>query len=79
MYTFDVGLDNVGLFRVSGSVKVVEKMRMQFEESGDVDLEQINDVPATAGLLKVFLRDLPDTLVSERLTRTFFSLIQGTV
>ncbi|XP_059176028.1 protein FAM13A-like isoform X2 [Physella acuta] len=77
-FIYKYGLDNVGLFRVSGSVKVVEKMRMQFEESGDVDLEQMNDVPATAGLLKVFLRDLPDTLVPERLTRTFFSLIQDT-
>ncbi|KAH9498377.1 hypothetical protein Btru_008131 [Bulinus truncatus] len=70
------GLDSVGLFRVSGSVRVVERMRAQFELKGDVDLEQDNDVAAAAGLLKVFLRDLPDTLVPSRLTHRFFSVVQ---
>ncbi|CAL1544563.1 unnamed protein product, partial [Lymnaea stagnalis] len=37
-YIYKYGLDNVGLFRVSGSVRVVERMRMQFELTGDVDL-----------------------------------------
>ncbi|GFO23335.1 protein fam13b-like isoform x2 [Plakobranchus ocellatus] len=71
------GLDNVGLFRVSGSVRVVERLRMQFELTGDVDLEGENDVAATAGLLRVFLRDLPDTLVPEKLTPRFFNIVQG--
>ncbi|BFZ02681.1 hypothetical protein BsWGS_05722 [Bradybaena similaris] len=75
-YIYKYGLDNVGLFRVSGSVRVVEKIRMQFEQLGDANLEEENDVAATAGLLRVFLRDLPDTLIPSRLTRHFFSVIQ---
>ncbi|XP_055876846.1 protein FAM13A-like isoform X2 [Biomphalaria glabrata] len=75
-FIYKHGLDNVGLFRVSGSVKVVEKMRTEFEQKGDVDLKEENDIPATAGLLKVFLRDLPDTLVPARLTQHFFSAVQ---
>ncbi|CAG5135337.1 unnamed protein product [Candidula unifasciata] len=75
-YIYKYGLDNVGLFRVSGSVRVVEKIRMQFEQMGDANLEEENDVAATAGLLRVFLRDLPDTLIPSRLTRHFFSVIQ---
>ena len=72
-----LGLDNMGLFRVSGSVRVVERLRLQFELTGDVDLEGENDVAATAGLLRVFLRDLPDTLVPEKLTPRFFNIVQG--
>lgn len=71
------GVDNVGLFRVSGSVRVVEKMRMKIELTGDVDLEEENDVAATAGLLKVFLRDLPDTLIPGRLTQAYLSVANG--
>lgn len=58
-------------------MRVVEKIRMQFEQLGDANLEEENDVAAAAGLLRVFLRDLPDTLIPSRLTRHFFSVIQG--
>ncbi|GFR78150.1 protein FAM13A [Elysia marginata] len=76
-FIYKHGLDNMGLFRVSGSVRVVERLRLQFELTGDVDLEGENDVAATAGLLRVFLRDLPDTLVPEKLTQRFFNIVQG--
>ncbi|RUS70128.1 hypothetical protein EGW08_022112, partial [Elysia chlorotica] len=76
-FIYKHGLDNMGLFRVSGSVRVVERMRLQFELTGDVDLEGEMDVAATAGLLRVFLRDLPDTLVPEKLTPRFFNIVQG--
>ncbi|KAK3797227.1 hypothetical protein RRG08_030453 [Elysia crispata] len=76
-FIYKYGLDNMGLFRVSGSVRVVERLRLQFELTGDVDLEGENDVAATAGLLRVFLRDLPDTLVPEKLTPRFFNIVQG--
>ena len=62
---------------MSGNVKIVERMRMQFELIGDVNFEEENDVAAAAGLLRVFLRDLPDTLVPASLTRLFFSIVQG--
>ena len=71
------GLDNVGLFRVSGNVRVVERMRMQYELMGDVNFEEENDVAAVAGLLRVFLRDLPDTLIPADLTPHFFAVVQG--
>ncbi|XP_012943103.1 protein FAM13B [Aplysia californica] len=75
-YLYRYGLDNVGLFRVSGNVRIVERMRMQFELVGDVNFEEENDTAAVAGLLRVFLRDLPDTLVPAGLTKHFFSIVQ---
>ncbi|XP_065174697.1 uncharacterized protein LOC135804694 isoform X2 [Sycon ciliatum] len=58
------GLDEQGLFRVSGSAKVVEKIKTMFDRGGDIDLEQfMGDLSAVAGALKQFLRELPEPLI----------------
>lgn len=87
------GLESEGLFRVSGSVRAVERLRQAWEaevmsngdggvtgadgdEGGDA-LEVPEawrgqaDVSSVAGLLKLFLRELPDGVVPASLLPSF--------
>ncbi|XP_076831354.1 protein FAM13A isoform X3 [Brachyhypopomus gauderio] len=57
------GLDQEGLFRVSGSVRVVAGLRQRLDGGADVELEQETDASAVASLLKQYLRELPEGLV----------------
>ncbi|XP_076074337.1 protein FAM13A-like isoform X3 [Mytilus galloprovincialis] len=65
------GLDQEGIFRVSGSSKIIEKLRGEFDQRGDANLEEDGDIAAVAGVLKLFLRELPIPLVPENRTQQF--------
>ena len=69
------GLDEQGLFRVSGSAKVVEKIKTMFDRGGDIDLEQfMGDLSAVAGALKQFLVGCVANINKERaFAGVFFS------
>lgn len=60
------GLDREGIYRVSGRQTTTEKLRQQFErdEEGCVFGEDgvTDDVFAIAGILKIYLRELPEPL-----------------
>lgn len=70
-FLLERGIDQVGIFRVSGNSKVVERLRTTFDRNGDAALADAVDVMAVAGLLKLFFRELPETLIPERLTQRF--------
>ncbi|KAI0239940.1 Protein FAM13A [Lamellibrachia satsuma] len=70
-YVLRNGLEVEGIFRVSGSARTVEKVRVMFDKTSDADLNEISDVIAIASLLKLFLRELPEGAVSEDLTQQF--------
>ncbi|ELU16771.1 hypothetical protein CAPTEDRAFT_227273, partial [Capitella teleta] len=74
-HVYNKGLHLEGLFRVNGNSRLVENLRLGFDGSGDADIEGAGDVMAVAGLLKLFLRELPSGLVPEALT-TKFVLVQ---
>ena len=58
------GLTTEGLFRVNGNSKTLERLRHEYEKGSAVDLRALGaDVASVAGLLKLFLRELPDPLV----------------
>eukprot|EP00736_Rhodelphis_marinus_P009189 Rmarinus@m.6418 len=56
------GLDEEGLFRLSGSRATVNELVHQFDTEGAVSLNGI-DVHAVAGVYKQYLRDLPEPLI----------------
>ncbi|KAJ7327144.1 hypothetical protein JRQ81_016903 [Phrynocephalus forsythii] len=58
------GLNQEGLFRVNGSLKTVEQLRGKYETGEEVDLDLEGDVSSAASLLKLFLRDLPDRVIT---------------
>jgi len=69
------GLDQEGIFRVSGSARVVERLKTLSEiNSGDVELGDEADIMAVAGLLKLYLRELPDSVIPADAVRQFLQL-----
>lgn len=66
-----------GLFRVNGSMKMVEQLRLQYERGEEVELVKVGDVYSAASLLKLFLRELPDGIITSALHPRFIQLYQG--
>lgn len=62
---------------MNGNSRLVENLRLGFDGSGDADIEGAGDVMAVAGLLKLFLRELPSGLVPEALTTKFVLVQEG--
>lgn len=53
-----------GLYRVSGSMLTINQLKAKFDSKGDVDLKaEKHDAHAIAGLLKLYIRELPDSLL----------------
>lgn len=77
MYFAVPGLTQEGLFRVNGNVRVVEQLRWKFESGVPVELGRDGDVCAAASLLKLFLRELPEGVITSALQPRFIQLFQG--
>jgi len=56
-----------GIFRLSGSAQLIEKLKDQLDRGKMVEYDQIKDVNAIAGLFKAWLRELPDPLLTFKL------------
>ncbi|XP_052421062.1 rho GTPase-activating protein 6 isoform X1 [Carassius gibelio] len=67
------GLQTVGIFRVGSSKKRVRQLREAFDRGADVVLDQRHSVHDVAALLKEFLRDMPDPLLTRELYSAFIS------
>ncbi|XP_066240594.1 protein FAM13A isoform X2 [Saccopteryx leptura] len=70
------GLTQEGLFRVNGNMKVVEQLRLKFESGVPVELGRDGDVCAAASLLKLFLRELPESVITSALHPRLVQLFQ---
>jgi hypothetical protein len=51
-----------GIFRLSGAAAEIQELKQDFDKGNDVDLQDCNDPHVVAGLLKQFLRELPDPI-----------------
>jgi RalA-binding protein 1 len=63
-----------GIFRLSGSSVVIKQLRERFNVESDVNLvadEQYHDIHAIASLLKLYLRELPTTILTRDLHVAF--------
>ncbi|KAJ1957070.1 hypothetical protein IWQ62_005171, partial [Dispira parvispora] len=66
------GLYEVGLYRIPGSTTQVGKLRAIFDKGRDMDLEQYHTDPhSVAGLLKLYLRELPSAALTNDLLPLF--------
>uniref|UniRef100_A0A8C5PBM2 Family with sequence similarity 13 member A n=1 Tax=Leptobrachium leishanense TaxID=445787 RepID=A0A8C5PBM2_9ANUR len=68
------GLTQEGLFRVNGNVKVVEQLRNKYENGEQVILADYRDVHSAASLLKMFLREMPDGIISMKVIPRFIQV-----
>ncbi|XP_075951050.1 rho GTPase-activating protein 6-like [Anarhichas minor] len=67
------GLQTVGIFRVGSSKKRVRQLREEFDRGIDVQLDEEYSVHDVAALLKEFLRDMPDPLLTRELYTAFIN------
>lgn len=70
-----------GIFRLSGSNVVIKQLRERFNTEGDVNLvtdENYYDIHAVASLLKLYLRELPTTILTRDLHLEFLATTEMT-
>lgn len=67
------GLQTVGIFRVGSSKKRVRQLREEFDRGVDVQLDEEHSIHDVAALLKEFLRDMPDPLLTRELYTAFIN------
>jgi RalA-binding protein 1 len=70
-----------GIFRLSGSNVVIKQLRERFNTEGDVNLladTQYHDIHAVASLLKLYLRELPTTILTRDLHMEFLAVTEMT-
>uniref|UniRef100_A0A674AKD0 Rho-GAP domain-containing protein n=1 Tax=Salmo trutta TaxID=8032 RepID=A0A674AKD0_SALTR len=59
------GVQQRGLFRLSGSVVRTRQLRLKWDRGERMDLEVEEDVSIVASLLKLFFRELPSPIIPE--------------
>jgi RalA-binding protein 1 len=70
-----------GIFRLSGSNVVIKQLRERFNNESDINLvteEQYYDIHAVASLLKLYLRELPTTILTRDLHLEFLAVTEIT-
>lgn len=70
-----------GLYRMSGSALEIKDLKRRFNNEGDVDLlkeDEYHDIHAVAGLLKMWLRELPENVLTKDLLRDYIDNSQIT-
>ncbi|KAG2203308.1 hypothetical protein INT47_000228 [Mucor saturninus] len=63
-----------GIYRLSGSAALMKSLKKRFNDDGDVKIlqdKEYHDVHAVAGLLKMWLRELPENILTESLLIEF--------
>uniref|UniRef100_A0A915CED1 Uncharacterized protein n=2 Tax=Parascaris TaxID=6254 RepID=A0A915CED1_PARUN len=71
------GIRVEGIYRVSASHEQMERLRRQFDTQHRVDLSMVEDVHTVAGLLKLYLRLLPQQLVPFSVYRSLLAAFSG--
>ncbi|XP_020490123.1 rho GTPase-activating protein 6 [Labrus bergylta] len=69
------GLQTVGVFRVGSSKKRVRQLREEFDQGWEVQLGVEHSIHDVAALLKEFLRDMPDPLLTRDLYTAFINTL----
>ncbi|XP_030420712.1 protein FAM13A isoform X6 [Gopherus evgoodei] len=75
-YLTQHGLTQEGIFRVNGNKKMVDRLRLKYDQGEEVELAKDADVCSVASLLKLFLRELPDGVITSALHPRFIQLYQ---
>ncbi|SCV68009.1 BQ2448_130 [Microbotryum intermedium] len=66
--------ERVGIYRISGENRVIQQLRQSLDRGGDPSsLLSKTDVHNVSGLLKLFLRELPEPLIPHDLYEPFIS------
>ncbi|KAK6187964.1 hypothetical protein SNE40_005879 [Patella caerulea] len=81
-YLYKNGLDVEGIFRLPGRSSLIRELREKFDSAECVSLESLEiDVHTVASLLKLYLRELPESIVPCEFYQKFMNValkFQGT-
>ncbi|KAI2636028.1 hypothetical protein GGS21DRAFT_538905 [Xylaria nigripes] len=72
-------VEEEGIFRLSGSNLVIRQLRERFNQEGDINLltDEISyDIHVVASLLKLYLRELPTTILTRDLHAQFMTVME---
>ncbi|XP_067882449.1 active breakpoint cluster region-related protein-like isoform X4 [Heterodontus francisci] len=71
------GLDELGIYRVSGIATDVQTLKAAFDSSSKEAITQLkdNDIHVVAGTLKLYLRELPEPLLTHELIPSFVAAV----
>ncbi|KAI9249157.1 hypothetical protein BDA99DRAFT_488448 [Phascolomyces articulosus] len=67
-----------GIYRLSGSAVKIKTLKQQFDQGNDINLlgsDEYHDIHAVAGLLKMWLRELPGNVLTHDLLKEFLPVI----
>ncbi|XP_015832148.1 rho GTPase-activating protein 15 isoform X3 [Nothobranchius furzeri] len=72
------GLEADGIYRVSGNLATIQKLRFLVDQEEDLDLDhsQWEDIHVISGALKMFFRELPEPLFPFKSFQQFVEAIQ---
>uniref|UniRef100_A0A665X7V3 Rho GTPase-activating protein 15 n=1 Tax=Echeneis naucrates TaxID=173247 RepID=A0A665X7V3_ECHNA len=72
------GLEVDGIYRVSGNLATIQKLRFVVDQEEDLDLDhsQWEDIHVVTGALKMFFRELPEPLFPFRFFQPFVEAIK---
>ncbi|XP_017296372.1 rho GTPase-activating protein 15 isoform X2 [Kryptolebias marmoratus] len=72
------GLEADGIYRVSGNLATIQKLRFIVDQEEDLDLDdsQWEDIHVITGALKMFFRELPEPLFPFRFFQQFVEVVQ---
>lgn len=63
---------------MSGSARAIERLKTLYEINDDVvELDNEEDITVVTGLLKLFLRELPDSVIPADVVRQFLQVQAG--
>ncbi|XP_026580637.1 active breakpoint cluster region-related protein-like, partial [Pseudonaja textilis] len=67
------GIDEVGIYRISGVATDIQALKAAFDSNSKDILVMLSDmdINAIAGTLKLYFRELPEPLLTDRLYPTF--------
>ncbi|EGG23324.1 RhoGAP domain-containing protein [Cavenderia fasciculata] len=68
-----------GIFRLSGANSQIKSLKNCFDAGEEVDLNDCEDVHTVAGLLKLYLRELPEPLFPFETYSSFIEISKGDV
>ncbi|OLY80676.1 putative Rho-type GTPase-activating protein 2 [Smittium mucronatum] len=69
------GLTEVGIYRVSGSYRTVNILKSMFTPGRDIDFKLLHlDIHSISTLLKMYLRELPESIFTDSLLGDFIDL-----
>ncbi|XP_031549509.1 uncharacterized protein LOC116287036 [Actinia tenebrosa] len=76
------GIQSVGLYRISGNARRKEQLRTQFDEDSthvDISTDNCPDVNVITGILKDYLRELPEPLITDKMSQDLILGVQDNI